>query len=50
MNNLTSTEQAYLNDWYNSFKTLQDNYDKVYNTMIDEQYSPYEVLTQAKVS
>lgn len=50
VNNLTSTEQTYLKDWYNSFKWLQDGLDNAYKTLITEQYSPYEVLTQAKVT
>ena len=47
---LTSAEQWYLKDWYNSFKTLQDNYDSVYNTMVDEKYSPYEAIASARVT
>ena len=47
--NLSTQEQNALKNWYDSFKTLQDNYDNVYNTMIDERYSPYETLTNAKV-
>ena len=50
MNNLTSTEQTYLKSWYDAFKWLQDWLDNSYKTLIKEQYSPYEVLTQAKVS
>lgn len=50
VSNLTQVEQWALKDWYNSFKGLQDWLDNSYKTMIDEQYSPYEVLTQAKVS
>ena len=47
---LTSKEQWALKDWYNSFKALQDGLDNSYKTMINEQYSPYEELTWAKVS
>ena len=47
---LTSQEQWALKDWYNSFKSLQDWLDNSYKTMIDEQYNPYELLTQAKVA
>lgn len=47
---LTDAEQWYLKDWYNSFKVLQDNYDNVYNTMIDEKYAPYEAITWARLS
>lgn len=47
---LTTQEQWALKDWYNSFKALQDGLDNSYKTMIDEQYSPYEALTWAKVT
>lgn len=47
---LTSQEQWALKDWYNSFKALQDGLDNSYKTMIDEQYSPYEALTWARVT
>ena len=47
---LTTTQVDYLDKWYNSFKSLQDGLDNSYKTMIDEQYSPYEELTRAKVS
>lgn len=47
---LTTSQVNMLNNWYNSFKTLQDWLDTAYNNMIKEQYSPYEVLTQAKVT
>ena len=50
INNLTWTEQTYLKDWYDAFKWLQDWLDNSYKTLIKEQYSPYEVLTQAKVT
>lgn len=50
VNNLTSTEQNYLKDWYTSFKWLQDWYDNIYNTMMDEMYNPYETLTQSRVA
>lgn len=47
---LTTQEQWALKDWYNSFKALQDGLDNSYKTMIDEQYSPYEALTWARVT
>jgi hypothetical protein len=47
---LTTTQVDYLDKWYNSFKALQDWLDNSYKTLIKEQYSPYEVLTQAKVT
>lgn len=50
MSNLTSTEQNALQNWYNSFKTLQDWLHDTYDTMVKEQYSPYETLTWAKVT
>lgn len=50
MNNLTSTEQTYLKNWYDNFKTLQDGLDDAYKTLITEKYSPYEELTRAKVT
>ena len=48
--NLTTQEQNALKTWYDNFKTLQDGLDDTYNTMIKERYSPYEVMTQARVS
>ena len=50
VSNLTTQEQNALKNWYDNFKTLQDGLDDTYNTMVKEKYSPYEVLTQAKVS
>ena len=50
VNNLTQTEQTYLKNWYDSFKTLQDGLDDTYKTMITEKYNPYEELTRAKVT
>ena len=50
VNNLTSTEQNYLKNWYDAFKWLQDWLDDAYKTMITEKYNPYEILTQAKVA
>ena len=48
-NNLTNTEQKYLQDWADTM----DNLDKfLYDTnksMIEDEYSPYKAATQAKV-
>lgn len=48
--NLSTAQNNAMSTWYNAFKDLEDGMESTLNTAAAERYSPYQTLTNAKVT